>query len=73
MGWSFQRGPVAAKCEDSQCETDETGVKSQRARLTGVELLDLVNYLCLVEVEEDVSAAPDADMYKELSDRSRGK
>lgn len=73
MGWSFQRGPVAAKCEDGQRETDETGVKSQRARLIGVELLNFVNHLCLVEVEEDISATSDADMHKELSDRSRRK
>lgn len=64
---------MATKCEDSQCETDETGVKSQRARLIGVELLNVVNDLCLVEVEEDISAASDAHMNKELSDRSRRK
>jgi hypothetical protein len=32
MAWSLQRGPVAAKCKDCQCETDEAGIESQRAR-----------------------------------------
>jgi hypothetical protein len=32
-----------------------------------------VDYLCLVEIEEDISAASDTDVNKELSDRPRGK
>lgn len=59
---------MAAKCEDGQCETDEAGVKSQRACLICVKLLNLVNCLCLVEVEEDVSAASDTDVDKKLGD-----